>query len=76
MCIMVATTCINRIFEDGFLPRNPSIDIAREDDINKIEVLIDAHDLPKDCRTADDRARAVWCFRENLFENVLKIHFR
>jgi hypothetical protein len=59
MCIMVATTDINKLFEDGFLPRNPSIDIAIEHDINEIAVLIDAHDLPKDCRTADNRARAV-----------------
>jgi hypothetical protein len=73
---MVATTYINKLFEDGFLPRNLSIDIAREHDINEIEVLIDGHDLPKDRRTADDRARAVRGFREKLFENVLKIHFR
>ncbi len=92
MC-MVATAYINKLFEDGSLPLIPSSDIAREHDINAtnvVEVLIDAKDLPKDCRTAGDRSRAVgrlgrehmlrslrtsnWVFRESLFKNVMKIH--
>ena len=72
--------------------RLPAICNLLTTDCNEIEVLIDAKDLPKDCRTAGDRARAVgrlgrehmlrslrtsnWDFRESLFKNVLKIHFR
>jgi hypothetical protein len=94
MC-MVATAYITKLSEDGFLPRNASINVAREVDINgikEIEVVINAQGLPKDCTTADDRARTVgrlgrehmlrslrtsnWGFREDLFKHVLKIQFR
>jgi hypothetical protein len=89
MC-MVATAYVNTLFEGGFLPRNPLIHVARE--INEIDVVIDAQALPNDYRTSDGRARAVgrlgrehmlrslrtskWDSDEDLFQKVLKIHFR
>jgi hypothetical protein len=89
MC-MVATAYVNTLFEGGFLPRNPLIHVARE--INEIDVVIDAQALPNDYRTSHGRARAVgrlgrehmlrslrtskWDSDEDLFQKVLKIHFR